>query len=157
MRISFGCDKAGRTLADELIRHAENLGHRHVDCGASGDEPSDYPVYAERVAGKVLSEECDFGVVICGTGIGMSMAANKLRGIRCALCSDCYSAKMARAHNNANLIALGARTIGTELAKMILDSFLTTSYTGERHQRRVEMIAKLEAGETLASDGSGSA
>ena len=145
MRISFGYDGAGKALAEELIRHAQGLGHACVDCGPSGESPSDYPVYAQRAAWKVLSLECDAGVLVCGTGVGMSMAANKIKGIRCALCADCYSAKMTRAHNDANMIALGARTLGPELAKMILDFFLTTPYLGDRHQHRVDMIAKLEA------------
>lgn len=149
MRISFGYDSAAADLAKRLMAYVESLGHTFVDCGAFEGEPNDYPGYAERAARLVQEGTCERGAVLCGTGVGMSLAANKMRGIRCALCDNCYTAKMARAHNDANMIAMGARVIGPELAKMILSFFLDTPFEGGRHQRRVEMIAKMEAGETL--------
>ncbi len=149
MRISFGCDGCATALKNELMAYAESFGHTCVDVGVHDGEPNDYPLYAERAARKVAASECDRGVVICGTGVGVSLAANKVRGIRCALCGDCFTAKMTRAHNDANMLALGARVIGPELAKMILEFFLTTPFDGGRHQRRVDMITAIESGETL--------
>lgn len=149
MRISFGCDEPALGLKQELMDHAAALGHTCVDCGIFDGELNDYPIYAARAAAKVQSGECDRGVVVCGTGIGISMAANKMKGIRCALLSDCYSAKMTRAHNDANMAAFGARVMGAELAKQMLELFLDTPFEGGRHQRRVEEIAKLETGEAL--------
>ena len=112
----------------------------------------DYPVYAEKAARAVTSGACDRGILLCGTGLGMSLAANKVRGIRCALCGDCYSAEMARRHNNANMLALGARVIGPELAKKITQIFLTTDFEGGRHARRVGMIDTLDQGGTLSEE-----
>ena len=106
-------------------------------------------IYGVQAANAVAGGECELGIVICGTGIGMSLAANKVKGIRCALCSDPYSAKMTRAHNNANMLALGARVIGVELAKMIVDAFLDTAFEGGRHQTRVDMLTAIENGETI--------
>ena len=150
MQIAFGSDHAAVGLKAELIAYAESLGHACVDCGAGEGESNDYPIYAARVAQRVRDGACERGVVLCGTGVGMSLAANAFPGIRCALCGDCYTAKMTRAHNDANMLAMGARVIGPELAKMILTFFLDTSFEGGRHQRRVDMIAALERGETLA-------
>lgn len=150
MHISFGCDHCASELKRELMAHAEALGHVCHDCGIAQGEPNDYPCYGERAARMVLSGECERGVLLCGTGIGMSLVANKHKGIRCALCGDSYSAKMARAHNDANMLAMGARVVGPELAKMILEFFLNTPYEGGRHQRRVDMIAAIERGETIA-------
>lgn len=149
MRISFGCDEAAANLKRALMAHAEALGHTCVDCGVFPGEPNDYPIYAVRAAKKVTAGECDRAVVVCGTGIGVSIACNKLPGIRCALLSDCYSARMTRAHNDANVAAFGARVTGEELAKMMLGFFLDTPYDGGRHQRRLDQIARVGAGEAL--------
>ncbi len=149
MRIAFGSDAAASSLKLALMEHARALGHTCLDVGAHDGEPNDYPIYAVRAGQAVLEHRCDTAVAICGTGIGMSMAANRLPGIRCALCADCYSAKMTRAHNDANMLALGARVIGVELAKMILEFFLDTPFEGGRHVRRVEMIAKAQRAEPL--------
>lgn len=147
MHLAFGCDAVGRPLLDALMAHATLKGHTCHDCGASEGEPNDYPIYAERAAKLVQSGACARGVIVCGTGIGVSIAANKVKGIRCALCTEPYSAKMTRAHNDANMLAMGARVTGEELAKMILDFFLETPFDGERHQRRIDIIARIEAGE----------
>ena len=149
MRIAFGCDHAATDLKYELIAHAESLGHVCVDCGVMPGEAGDYPVYAARTAQKVQSGDCERGVVVCGTGIGVSITCNKLHGIRCALLSDCFSAKMSRAHNDANMAAFGARVIGPELAKMMLEYFLDTPFEGGRHQRRVDLIMQADRGESL--------
>lgn len=149
MHLSFGCDSAGRPLVDALMEHATALGHTCVDCGCFEGEPNDYPIYGERAARKVLSGECTYGIIVCGTGVGISLSANKMQGIRCALCAEPYTAKLTRAHNDANMLALGARTVGPELAKMILDFFLETPFEGGRHQRRVDMITRLGEGGTL--------
>jgi ribose 5-phosphate isomerase B len=110
-----------------------------------GPRPTDdYPVYADLAAHAVARGECDLGILICGTGIGMSLAANKVEGIRAAACSEPYSAKMAHAHNNCNILCFGARVVGSELAKMIVDAYLDTPFEGGRHQRRVDMIMKIE-------------
>lgn len=149
MRISFGCDACAIGLKHELIEYAKTLGHTCHDCGITEGEPNDYPVFAARAARFVQSGDCALGVVLCGTGVGVSIAANKLRGIRCALAHDSYTARMTRAHNDANMLALGARVIGPELAKSILYEFLKTPYEGGRHQRRMELVARLEAGEPI--------
>ncbi len=149
MRIVFGGDSAAAQLKAELIAHAEALGHTCHDSGMLSGEPNDYPLFAARAARLVQEGAYDRGVVVCGTGIGVSITANKFAGIRCALCGDCYSAKMTRAHNDANMLALGARVIGPELAKMILEFFLDTPFEGGRHQRRVDMIASTEQGNPL--------
>lgn len=149
MHISFGCDACAIGMKHELIEYAKSLGHTCHDCGIMEGESNDYPVFAARAARLVQSGDCTFGVVLCGTGVGMSLAANKMRGIRCALAGDCYTARMTRAHNDANMLSLGARVIGPELAKAILSEFLKTPYEGGRHQRRVELIAQMEAGEPV--------
>lgn len=149
MRIAFGCDHAATDMKYDLMKHAESLGHTVIDCGVKPGEQGDYPVYAARTAKKVQSGECDRGIVVCGTGLGVSITCNKLHGIRCALLSDCFSAKMSRAHNDANMAAFGARVTGIELAKMMLEFFLDTEFEGGRHQRRVDLINKADAGEPL--------
>ena len=111
-----------------------------MDFGTDSTKSCHYPIYGARAAKAVVSGECDRGIVICGTGIGMSIAVNKVKGIRCALCSDPYSAKMTRAHNDSNMLAIGARVIGVELAKTIVEVWLDTSFEGGRHQKRIDMI-----------------
>ena len=144
MKIAFGNDHAAREVRAELIEYAKSLGHEVVDYGYAGDGSADYPVYARKVANAVINGEADCGILVCGTGIGMSLAANKIPGIRCALLSDCFSAEMCRAHNNANMCALGGRVTGPELAKRMVDLFLTTEFLGGRHADRVNMISALE-------------
>lgn len=149
MRIAFACDHTAVEMKTALLEHAQSLGHEIVDCGVNAGESGDYPVYAARAAHKVATGACERGVVVCGTGIGVSITCNKFDGIRCALLSDCYSARMTRAHNDANMAAFGARVVGIELAKMMLEFFLQTPFEGGRHARRIEQIASAEAGKPL--------
>ena len=147
--IAIACDHSALELKKEIEDLLDRRGLEYCDFGTNSPESCHYPIYGARAARAVASGECDRGILICGTGIGMSLVANKVRGIRCALCSDPYSAKMTRAHNNANMLSLGARVIGAELAKMIVEVFLDTPFEGGRHQTRIDMIAALENGEDL--------
>lgn len=147
--IAIACDHSALELKAEVEALLTSRGLEYRDFGTYTPESCHYPVYGARAARAVASGECDRGIVICGTGIGMSLAANKVPGIRCALCGDPYSAKMTRAHNDANMLALGARVIGVELAKMIVEAFLDTPFEGGRHQTRIDMIMALENGEAI--------
>lgn len=146
MYIAFACDHAATELKYALIDHARALGHTVDDCGVERGGKGDYPLLGAEAARKVASGDCDCGVVLCGTGVGISIACNKVPGIRCALLSDCYSARMSRAHNDANMAAFGARVTGDELAKEMLSIFLATPFEGGRHARRVEQIGEIERG-----------
>ena len=150
--IAIACDHGAVELKKEIEAMLDEMGLNYQDFGTDGHVSVDYPVYAEKAARAVISGACDKGILLCGTGLGMSLAANKVRGIRCALCGDCYSAEMARRHNNANMLALGARVIGPELAKKITQIFLTTDFEGGRHARRVGMIDTLDQGGTLSDE-----
>lgn len=141
--IAIGCDHGGYELKLEVIKHLEEKGVQFTDCGCNG-EAVDYPDIAAATCAKVLSGECDKAILICGTGIGISMAANKIKGIRAALCGDWYSAKFTRLHNDANALCMGGRVIGAGLACEIVDIFLDTEFEGGRHARRVEKVMKLE-------------
>ncbi len=143
-RIVVGCDHAGLALKQELKLYLAELGWEVDDVGCHVAESVDYPDYAFAVARKVVAEERLLGLLLCGTGIGMCIAANKVAGVRAALCHDTFSAKAARAHNDANILCLGGRIIGPELAKAVLEAFLSGSFEGGRHQRRLEQIAKVE-------------
>ena len=149
MKIAIGNDHGALDLKLHVVKYLETLGHEVVNFGTDTTDSCDYPVFAEKVCKAVLSGECDKGILICGTGIGISIAANKIHGIRCALCSEPCSAKLTRAHNDANVLAMGARIIGPVLAEGIVDAFLTTEFSGGRHQRRVDMITKLEQDQTI--------
>lgn len=139
--IALGCDHGGYELMQEVKRHLEERGLEYMDFGCYSKESVDYPVYAKKAAYAVADGECDKGILICGTGIGISIVANKVKGIRAALCHDCFSAQATREHNNANMLALGARVIGPGLALQIVDIFLDTPFSDdERHIRRIEMI-----------------
>lgn len=139
--IALGSDHGGYALKQEIIAHLEKRGLEYKDYGTYSEASCDYPVYGKAVANAVASGECDKGIVICGTGIGISLAANKVPGIRCALLSDCFSAQATREHNDANMMALGARVIGPGLACKIVDTFLDTPFSNdERHLRRISMI-----------------
>ena len=142
--IAIGSDHGGYALKQQLMKHLTDLGLEYKEYGTYSEESCDYPIYAEAVARAVAGGEAERGILICGTGIGMSMAANKIRGIRCALCGDCYSAELTRRHNDANILALGARVLGEGLAEKIMDTFLTTEFEGGRHARRIGLIADLE-------------
>jgi len=145
-RISVGCDHAGLELKKQLIPILVGWGWEVEDMGCHSAEGSvDYPDFAVAVARRVVSAPPSFGLLLCGTGIGMCIAANKIPGARAALCHDTYSATAARGHNNANILCLGGRVIGVELAKAILGAFLSSSFEGGRHQRRLDKIAKAES------------
>ena len=147
--IALGCDHGGFALKQEIMKHLEEKGLEYKDYGTYTEDSCDYPVYGEAVGRAVASGECERGILCCGTGIGISIAANKVKGIRCCACSDCYSAEMSRVHNDANMLALGARVVGTELGRMIAQTFLTSEFEGGRHQRRIDQIAAIENGEDL--------
>ena len=139
--IALGSDQAGYELKQVVMRHLEERGLSYKDYGSYSPDPVDYPVYGKKVGRAVADGECDRGILICGTGIGISIAANKIKGVRAAVCSDCFSAEATRLHNDANVLALGARVVGTGLAIKIIDTFLETQFSGiDRHKRRVDMI-----------------
>lgn len=144
MRIAIASDHGGVQMKAELVELLEQLGYDCTDFGTHSCDSVDYPDYAQIVANKVASNEFERGILICGTGIGMSIAANKVNGIRCALVSDVYSAKATRLHNDTNVLALGARVIGIELAKMITETWLTTAFEGDRHIARLAKITQIE-------------
>lgn len=144
--VVIASDHGGFALKQELLAALKEQGTDFEDLGCYDTESVDYPVYAEKVCRAVLDGKADKGILVCGTGIGMSMAANKFRGIRAALVADCYSAEMTRQHNDANVLCLGGRTVGPELAKKIMEIFLKTPFSGaEKHIRRVGMIKEFEA------------
>ena len=144
MRIGIGNDHTAVELKNIVTEHLEEAGFEVVDFGAMEGERCDYPVPGRDVAEAIVSGEVDKGVLICGTGIGISLAANKVPGIRAAVCSEPYSAKMAALHNNAQIIAFGACVVGSEMAKMIVVSFFETEFEGGRHQNRLDIISEIE-------------
>ncbi len=144
--IAIGCDHAGVEMKKAVIDTLASKGFEMKDMGTDG-EPCDYPVVAEAVCRLVQSGECEKGILICGTGIGMSIAANKFKGIRAALCSDSFSAKYTRLHNDSNVMCMGARTMGTGLACELAEIFMSTEFEGGRHQRRIDLITEIEKNE----------
>ncbi|MCH3987280.1 MAG: ribose 5-phosphate isomerase B [Lachnospiraceae bacterium] len=141
--IAIGSDHGGYLLKQEIMKHLDAEGKEYVDVGCYDEKSVDYPVYAKKVTEKIQDGSCELGILICGTGIGMSMAANKEKGIRAAAVSDCYTAEKTREHNNANVLCLGGRTLGPDLAVKITDCFLSTPFSGEeRHIRRIQMWDK---------------
>ncbi len=149
MRIAIGNDHGAVDMKNHVMGWLKDNGYEVVNFGTDSTESTDYPIYAEKVARAVVSGECDKGVLICGTGIGISISANKIHGVRCALCSEPVSTALSRQHNDANIVAMGARTIGPVMAEEIVRTFLTTEFEGGRHARRVEKIMRLDRGETL--------
>ncbi len=144
-KIYIGADSAGFRLKEEVKAHLSELGYTVIDCGCDSEASCHYPVFAKAVCEGVQGElDSSYGILICGTGVGMSMCANKHKGIRAALCSDTYSAKMTRRHNDANLLCMGARVIGSCLALDIVDAFLENEFEGGRHAVRVEMMMDIE-------------
>lgn len=139
--IALGCDHGGFELMQDVIKYLESQNIEYKNYGTYSNESCDYPVFAKSVANAVVSGECEQGILICGTGIGISIAANKIKGIRAALCGDCFSAKATREHNNANILAMGARVTGPGLAIEIVKAFLGTDFSNdERHIRRINQI-----------------
>ena len=145
MKISLGCDHGGYALKEHIKAYLESKGHEVVDCGTYSTDSCDYPIFGEAAARKVQSGECERGIVICTTGIGISMAANKVRGIRCAHCADTVEARLTREHNDANMLAIGAGFTGELLALEMVDVFLNTPFSeGERHARRVAKVNAIQ-------------
>ncbi len=144
MKIALGCDHGGFDLMCEVKHHLDKRGVPYVDFATYSKESCNYPVFGKAAAEAVASGECDRGIVICGTGIGISIVANKIKGIRAALCCDCYTAEMCRKHNDANILAMGGRVTDPELAILITDIFLDTEAEGGRHAERRAMIAEIE-------------
>ena len=146
MKIAIGNDHTAVEMKNHIVEYLEAKGYELVNYGTDTSDRVDYPVYGKKVADAVASGECDIGILICGTGIGISLAANKVKGIRAAVCSEPYSAMMTRRHNNSNIIAFGARVVGSATAEMIVDAFLEAEYEGGRHGARVDMISAIENG-----------
>ena len=144
MKIAIGCDHAGFILKNKVIDYFREQGIPFNDYGTDSTESCNYPDIAKVVANAVLSGECDLGILICGTGIGMSIAANKFKGIRAACCSDTFSARLTRMHNDANILCFGARVVGEGLAIDMVDLFINTQFEGGKHKLRVDMISELE-------------
>lgn len=142
--IAIGSDHGGFALKQEIMKHLDEKGLEYKDFGTYTQDSCDYPVYGEAVGRAVADGGYDRGIIICGTGIGISIAANKVKGVRAAVCGDCYSAEYTRRHNDANILALGARVIGPGLALKIVDTFLETGFEGGRHARRVALISDIE-------------
>ena len=144
-KIGIGNDHASLEMKTEIIKLLEGKGYQVVDYGTYSEESTDYPIYAQLVGNAVVAGEVDYGILICGTGLGMALAANKIKGVRAAVCSEPFTAKMSKEHNNCNILAFGSRVIGGELAKMIVETWLDTDFEiGGRHQRRVDLILKIE-------------
>lgn len=144
MKIAIGNDHVAYRFKQEIEEHLKARGVEFVDFGANSEERTNYPTYAMKVCRAVLSGECDRGMLFCGTGVGMSLTANKFRKIRAVVCSEPYSAALSRQHNNTNVLCLGARVVGIELAKMIVDQWLDAEFEGGRHQNRLDMITAVE-------------
>lgn len=145
MRIGFGCDHVSLDLKKVLMEHVSAKGLETIDFGAYQDiNREHYPEYGLKVAQAIIEEQCDLGIIVCGTGVGISISANKVPGIRAAVCSEPYSARLSREHNNTNILAMGSRVVGTELAKMIVDQWLEAEFEGGRHQVRLDMIEDIE-------------
>ncbi|AFM43474.1 ribose-5-phosphate isomerase [Desulfosporosinus acidiphilus SJ4] len=149
MRVVLGADHGGYELKEAIRAHLESQGYEVRDEGTHSNESVDYPLYGFAVGNAILKGEADLGIACCGTGQGISMAANKLPGIRSAVCTDTFSARMAREHNNANVLALGGRVIGIGLALDIVDIFLKTEFSGGRHARRINLITDIELGKRV--------
>lgn len=144
MKIAIGNDHAAVELKNEMVAYLQGLGHEVVNFGTDTNESCNYPEFGEAVGRAVVAKEVDCGVLICGTGIGISIAANKVKGVRAAVVSEPVSARLTKLHNDANIIAFGARIVGSEMAKAIIDAYLGTEYEGGRHQKRVDMIHAIE-------------
>ena len=144
MKIAIGNDHTAIEMKNAIVDHLLERGFDVLNLGTGSPESCDYPVYGEKVGRAVVSGEADLGIAICGTGVGISLAANKVKGIRACVCSEPYTAKLSRMHNDSNVLAFGARVIGIEMAKMITDEWLDAEYQGGRHQRRVDMVMDIE-------------
>lgn len=150
MKIAIGNDHSAVEMKNEVMAYIKELGHEVINVGVDTTESCHYPVSGYKVAKMVANKEVDLGVLICGTGVGISLAANKVNGIRACVCSEPYTAKLSRQHNNTNILAFGARVIGVETAKMIVEEWLKAEFQGGRHQTRVDMITEIEQTQSLA-------
>ena len=144
MKIAIGCDHTGFIIKDDIKKYIEELGHEVFDFGTLNADSTDYPLYGFKVAKAVANKEYECGVLICGTGVGMSISANKVKGIRAVVCSEPYSARLSKEHNDANILTFGSRVVGLELAKMIVKEWLNAEFIGGRHKRRVDLIMDIE-------------
>ena len=144
MKIGIGNDHAAIEMKNDIVAYLKEKGYDVVNYGTDSHESCNYPEYGEKVGRAVADGEVDLGILICGTGVGISLAANKVKGVRAVVCSEPYSAKLSRQHNNTNVLAFGARVIGIEMAKMIVDEWLNAKFMGGRHQTRVDMIMAIE-------------
>lgn len=149
MKLVIGNDHVALEMKNEIMAYLQEKGYEVVNIGTDSPDRFDYPVSGYRAAKMVASGEADGGILICGTGVGISLSANKVRGIRCCVCSEPYSARLSKQHNNTNMIAFGARVVGVELAKMIVDAWLEAEFKGGRHQRRIDMIREIEETQNL--------
>lgn len=148
-KLAIGNDHVAVEMKQELKAYLEEKGYEVINVGTDSSESFHYPISGYKVAKMVASGQVDGGILICGTGVGISLAANKVKGIRCCVCSEPYSAKLSKQHNNSNIIAFGARVIGIEMAKMIVDEWLNAEFMGGRHQTRVDMIMEIEEKQSL--------
>ncbi len=148
-KLAIGNDHVAVEMKQELKAYLEEKGYEVINVGTDSSESFHYPISGYKVAKMVASGQVDGGILICGTGVGISLAANKVKGIRCCVCSEPYSAKLSKQHNNSNIIAFGARVIGIEMAKMIVDEWLNAEFLGGRHQTRVDMIMEIEEKQSL--------
>ena len=144
MKIGIGNDHSAVEMKQEITEYLKELGHEVVNYGTDSNESCDYPEYGEKVGRAVVSGEVEKGILICGTGFGISLAANKVKGVRAVVCSEPYTAKLSRMHNDANILAFGARVVGIEMAKMIVNEWLNAEFEGGRHQRRIDMVMAIE-------------
>lgn len=144
MKIAMGNDHTALEMKKDIKAHVESKGYEVIDLGTNSSESCDYPEYGEKVARAVASGEADYGIGICGTGIGIGIAAGKVKGVRVCTCSEPYSARLSRMHNDTNVLTFGARVIGVEMAKMIVDEWLDNHYEGGRHKRRVDQLMEIE-------------
>lgn len=144
MKIAMGNDHTAIEMKNAIKAHLEERGYQVLDLGTNSTESCDYPVYGEKVGRAVADGEADLGITICGTGVGISLAANKVKGVRACVCSEPYTAMLSRMHNDSNVLAFGARVVGVEMAKMITDTWLDAEFEGGRHQRRVDMLMDIE-------------
>ena len=144
MKIAIGNDHSAVELKNIIVKFLQEKGYEVLNVGTDSEESCDYPVYGEKVGRAVVSGEADLGIAICGTGLGISLAANKVKGVRACVCSEPYTAVMSRRHNNCNVLCFGARVVGSERAKMIVEEWLNAEFEGGRHQRRVDLIMEIE-------------
>ena len=150
MKLAIGNDHVSVEMKKEIQEYLEGQGYTVVNVGTDSTERFDYPISGYKVGKMVASHQVDAGILICGTGVGISLAANKVHGVRACVCSEPYTATMTKKHNNANIIAFGSRVVGSEMAKMIVDAWLHTEYEGGRHQKRVDMISEIEQTQDLS-------